>query len=445
VTVVPGDEIFDDDSPSSSSADELLRQVARVSDGDLRMPRVDLAGQTIGRFRLLRLLGAGGMGSVYAAEDEALGRVVALKLLHRERTHDPDRRRRFLREARSASAVKHPNIALVFDVGFAGDELFIAMELCEGVSLRRHLAAGPLSAAEVVRIGSEIASGLAVAHARGIVHRDLKPDNVMIGPDGAVKILDFSLAKLLAPSDPSMPASARPPVTDDVTVEGRILGTPSYMSPEQARGLAVDTRSDIFALGIVLYEMATGVRPFKGRTAMETLMAVGTETVPPAHRRDERVPLALSRVIARCLEKDPDARWPGAREVATALSGTTQKKKSRLPSALAVAVVLGAFALVIFVSMRVGTRDPVVSAPRVDPSAPAATSTSPPSPPASTPILASVRTAIPAPPDPVASIIAPARPALPPHLSASASTAPSASASAAAKPRPSRDPLGEQK
>jgi eukaryotic-like serine/threonine-protein kinase len=316
-------------SAGLSSENELLRAVARA-DGDssdlLRMPREDRAGTAIGRYRLLRLLGSGGMGAVYAAEDEALGRIVALKLLHQERTNAPERRRRFLREARSASAVKHPNIAAVYDVGVADDELFIAMELCEGVSLRRHIAGGPLSPREVVRIGIEIAEGLTVAHERGIVHRDLKPDNIMIAgtTNGSLKILDFSLAKMLAPSNPSLSSvgAARPVAsTEDMTVEGRILGTPSYMSPEQARGLnvAIDPRSDIFSLGVVLYEMATGVRPFRGRTPMETLMAVGTDTPLPAHRRDSRVPATLSQVIERCLEKEPDARWPGAREVAIAL------------------------------------------------------------------------------------------------------------------------------
>jgi TolB-like protein/Flp pilus assembly protein TadD len=239
------------------------------------------------------------------------------------------RRRRFLREARTAAAVNHPNIATIHEVGESGGVLFLAMELVEGKSLRARLHEGPMPVSEALRYARALADGLARAHEQGVVHRDLKPENVMLGRDDHPKILDFGLAKVLEPRKPESAGEDRPTqrpsqletVTEKMTREGSIMGTVEYMSPEQARGEAVDARSDLFSFGSMLYEMVTGRRPFHGRTVWDTLAAVINQPAAPASSVNAAVPMELERVLDRCLQKAPEKRYATAQELVLALEG----------------------------------------------------------------------------------------------------------------------------
>ncbi len=272
------------------------------------------SGARLGPFEVLEPLGAGGMGEVYRARDSRLGRIVAVKVLRPDVAADPDRIERFQREARAASALNHPNIVTIHDVGGEEGTSYIAMEWVDGLPLRDLVArAKPQAIATVVSIGAQIAEGLGVAHAAGIVHRDLKPDNVMVTDDGRVKILDFGLAKLVAASDEAMSQLA---TESGGTAAGVLLGTVGYMSPEQAAGRAVDHRSDQFALGVILYELATGVRAFKRDSAAQTLAAIIEDEPDPLEARNPQVPPQLSHVIARCLSKKPADRYESTRDLA---------------------------------------------------------------------------------------------------------------------------------
>jgi serine/threonine-protein kinase len=280
----------------------------------------DLVGKTIAHFRIVAKLGQGGMGAVYEAFDEKLRRTVALKLLLRDATGDEAKRKRFMREARSAAAVTHPNIATIHEVGEVDGQIYIAMELVEGKSLRRILADGPLQPKDAVRIAQDIARGLAKAHDKGIVHRDLKPDNVMVSADRQVKVLDFGVAKSSRTPEVTLPAGTAPVLVEtDVTHEGQLVGTPAYMSPEQVTGKPVDQRADIFSLGVVLYEMVTGARPFQSASGAALLVAMSTETPEPPSKKNPLVPTELEAVIARCMSKKPEERYPSARELLGAL------------------------------------------------------------------------------------------------------------------------------
>ncbi|HTQ43254.1 MAG TPA: protein kinase, partial [Polyangiaceae bacterium] len=290
--------------------------------------------ERIAHFRVLGRLGQGGMGVGYRAEDEKLRRQVALKVLPEAMAKDEERRRRFLREARSAAAISHPNIATVYEVDEADGRVFIAMELVEGGTLRARVAKGALKVSDVVRIGRGIARGLARAHSRGVVHRDVKPDNVMLDEDGEPKILDFGLAKLREEAQPSGKSLLESAETESkITAEGRLLGTPGYMAPEQVRGKPVDARTDVFALGIVLYEMLCGEVPFRGESNMDVLMAIVRDAHRPLRERNPDVPEALAAVVDRCLAKSPDGRYATAREVAEALEAIAISADARVPSA----------------------------------------------------------------------------------------------------------------
>ena len=236
----------------------------------------------LGSYEILSPLGAGGMGEVYRARDTRLGRDVAIKVLPAERAADPDRRRRFEQEARSASALNHPNILTIHEVGTEGETTFIAMELVEGRTVRELVAAGPVPTKKLLDVAAQTAEGLAKAHGAGIVHRDLKPENLMVSKDGFVKILDFGLAKLAEPD--AHEGSTIQTAAGSPTEPGTVLGTAGYMSPEQAAGRPVDFHSDQFALGSILYEMATGQRAFQRKTGAETLVAIMREE-PAADRR----------------------------------------------------------------------------------------------------------------------------------------------------------------
>ena len=280
------------------------------------------SGQLLSHYRVLSRLGAGGMGEVYLAEDLRLGRKLALKIVSARLAQNEDWLRRFQWEARSVSALNHPNVITIYDIGEADGRHFIATEFIDGETLRARISAGPLRPALAVELVGQAARGLEAAHALGIVHRDIKPENVMIRRDGLVKVLDFGLAKLVADDSP---ASAD--VTGAFeTMKGEILGTVAYMSPEQARGQLVDARSDVFSLAVVFYEMLSGRPPFLGETPMDTLAAVLSQE-PASLRHLPGVGAALDHAVRHALEKDRAKRWPStgsfADAVRDALGGVT--------------------------------------------------------------------------------------------------------------------------
>src|SRR5207248_2050473 len=254
-----------------------------------------------GRYAVEAELGRGGMGRVLRARDLKLGRAIALKVLVPGK-HDEQQQVRFEQEARAAGALDHPNIVAVHDVGGHGDEAYIVTELLEGETLRLVMKNGPLAPEKVLDLGTQLADGLAAAHRKGIVHRDLKPENLFLTEDGRLKILDFGIAKLLPETSQEGPARFS-------TDTGAIIGTPAYMSPEQVRGRAADTRSDIFACGAVLHEMLSGSPPFGRAGTLETAYAILHDSPATLHGG------ALSRIIGRCLEKDPGARYANAGEL----------------------------------------------------------------------------------------------------------------------------------
>ena len=270
-----------------------------------------MVGQTISHYRILATLGSGGMGVVYRAEDTRLGRPVALKFLPPERAVDPDAVERLRREARAASALNHPNICTIYDIGESDGRHFIAMELVEGETLAARIAGRPLPLAEALPIAVQLAEALDWAHARGIVHRDLKPANILVTPAGHAKILDFGLAKQCGLADAT--------IAESLTSAGTALGTIAYMSPEQARGLHVDARSDIFSFGLTLYEMLTGEPAFSGTTSAVIFDGILNRGISPARMRTPSVPPALDRLIAATVAKDPAARPQRIRDVADEL------------------------------------------------------------------------------------------------------------------------------
>ena len=277
-------------------------------------------GVTIAHYRIIEPLGAGGMGAVYKAYDNKLQRVVALKVLPPDAVTQEDRRRRFLQEARAASALNHPHILTVYEIGEADGKPYIAMEYIEGQTLRQRIAAGPLAFKDDLEIAIQIANGLAKAHEHGIVHRDLKPENLIISRDGYAKILDFGLAKLVERRQRAATANSADKTLLQVnTKDGMVMGTVNYMSPEQLLGQRVDLRSDIFSFGIVLYEMATGQCPFANENKIDTMHAIlHTEPQPP-HALKSDLPLDLHQILVKALAKAPQARYQTTKELATDL------------------------------------------------------------------------------------------------------------------------------
>ena len=272
------------------------------------------AGDRLGSFDVLGPIGAGGMGEVYRARDTRLGREVALKVLPEALAADRDRLSRFEQEARAASALNHPNIVTIHEIGREGETTFIAMELVDGKTLREMAVSGPMPVRKLLQLAAQIAEGLAKAHGAGIVHRDLKPENVMVTKDGFVKILDFGLAKLIE-ADPdgvsAMPTLARPE-----THPGTVLGTVGYMSPEQASGEPMDFRSDQFSLGSILYELSTGKKPFQRKTAAETLSAIIRDEPESVARLRPELPAPVRWIVERCLAKDREERFASTRDLA---------------------------------------------------------------------------------------------------------------------------------
>jgi serine/threonine-protein kinase len=273
-------------------------------------------GARLGPYEIVAPIGAGGMGEVYRARDTRLGRDVAIKVLPAEFAEDAERLRRFEREARATAALSHPNILEVHDVGTFEGVPYLVEELLEGESLKERIERGALPASEAIGVAVQIARGLAAAHEKGIVHRDLKPANVFLTKHGAVKILDFGLAKLVE-NVAVGEADTLTHAPTGATEFGRVLGTVAYMAPEQARGMPVDQRADVFAFGVVLYEMVAGERPFRGATATDTVAAILKEE-PPA--LPASVPRDLVAVIGRCLAKEPEKRYSGGSEVLSALA-----------------------------------------------------------------------------------------------------------------------------
>ena len=291
-----------------------------------------LTGSSIGPFRIIAELGRGGMGVVYRATDSRLGRDVALKALPDSLASDPDRLARFEREARTLAALNHPNLGAIHGVEQQDGSMYLVLELVEGPTLAQLLDRGPLPPEEAVGYAVQMCEALAAAHEARIIHRDLKPDNIKITEDGRLKILDFGLAK--EDEHSSTTAHARTlasPQADVATLPGAILGTAAYMSPEQARGRSVDRRTDVWSFGVVLYEMLTGLNPFRGETATDSIGAILHKN-PDLSRLPPATPPNVRRVLARCLERDKSQRYRDLADVAIDLT-STDAEAERTPAA----------------------------------------------------------------------------------------------------------------
>jgi len=323
-------------------------------------------GTKLGPYEVVASLGAGGMGEVYRARDTRLGRDVALKILPETFAHEGDRLRRFEQEARAVAALNHPNILAVFDIGTQGEgqgkgSPFLVSELLEGETLRAVLDRGPVPQRKTIEYGVQIAHGLAAAHEKGIVHRDLKPENIFITKDGRIKILDFGLAKLAQKTGPEQDevTLASSQLGSSHTALGVVMGTASYMAPEQVRGEGADPRTDIFAFGAVLHEMLSGTRAFRRDTPAETMTAVLKDDPPELSDPVRTVSPALERIVRRCLEKNPEQRFQSARDLSFALSALSGSEASGFTRATAaprrMPVLLGLFVALALVAVAAAT------------------------------------------------------------------------------------------
>src|SRR5271154_6931865 len=288
-------------------------------------------GTQLGAYEIVAPLGAGGMGEVYRARDTKLGRDVALKMLPAEMALDPERLARFRREAKALAQLDHPNIITIYAVEECDGIHFLTMQLVEGLPLDRLIPQGGLPVERIFEIAGALGDALAAAHEKGIVHRDLKPANVMVSNDGRVKILDFGLAKDVRAAnldDATMTSASH-------TQVGVVMGTPAYMSPEQASGRSLDHRTDIFSLGVLLHEMATGRRPFQGNSSAELVSAILRDTAPSVTDVRPDLPSDLARIIRRCLEKDPRHRVQTARDVSNEFRDLSRQSSQNLSPAKA--------------------------------------------------------------------------------------------------------------
>ncbi|MBI4470247.1 MAG: protein kinase, partial [Acidobacteria bacterium] len=282
-------------------------------------------GRDIGPYRILSRLGSGGMGEVYLARDNRLGRQVALKLLPDYFTTDGSRVKRFQQEARAASAISHPNIATLYDIGDVDSVSYIAMEYVQGETLAAKMQAGSLDSTQVIDIGIQVAGALKEAHRKGIIHRDIKSGNIMLTPDGHVKVVDFGLARVTRTEEAALDGDGVLPAT---TEPGLVMGTVAYMSPEQALGRATDQRTDLFSLGIVMYEMTTGRLPFSGASGSETIDKIVHAQPEAIARFNYSVPVQLEQIIRKCLEKEPERRYQSARDLLVDLKNLKRDQKT---------------------------------------------------------------------------------------------------------------------
>jgi hypothetical protein len=321
-------------------------------------------GTQLGRFEILDSLGVGGMGEVYRAKDTRLGREVAVKILRASADADPERLARFEQEAKAAGLLNHPNVLVLYEIGTHEGAPYLVTELLEGCTLSELIDEGPVPERKAVEYARQVARGLAAAHEKGIVHRDLKSANLFLTGEGRVKILDFGLAKLLEAPDAEITRTLVAGATPPETTPGMVLGTVGYMSPEQVRGETADQRSDIFSLGVVIYQMLTGRRPFEAETAAETMTAVLKHDPPELTQLNPDLPAGLDRVVRHCLEKNPDERYQSARDLAFELEGRSWRSGSMpavagvpalRPRKLGAAVIAAAlFALVTAAAFFVG-------------------------------------------------------------------------------------------
>jgi eukaryotic-like serine/threonine-protein kinase len=309
------------ENAGSFTASPEYERGADLLEGEVPRTR---AGQSIGPYKIVSLIGAGGMGEVYRANDARLGREVALKLLPESTTRGTESVRRFQQEARAASALNHPNILSIYDIGEHQGSPYIVSELLTGETLREKLSGVPLTTRKALDYALQAARGLAAAHEKGIVHRDLKPENLFVTKDGRVKILDFGIAKLVEQKSTGALHTEAPTLLVK-TDPGMVIGTAGYMSPEQVRGTPVDHRSDIFSFGAIFYEMLSGKRAFRGESMIETLNAILKEEPPELATTNSQIAPEIARVVRRCLEKQPEERFQSASDLAFAiesLSGT---------------------------------------------------------------------------------------------------------------------------